>query len=1226
MKKTLLLHVEERGCGSLHSQSTLSYLHQLQSLASPFGRKFMLIMKWSVFIIGMICLTSATLFAGEVKGQSILDIPVTVELKEKPLKQVLDHVSKVSKAAFIYSDDVAAYRMPVSISASNVPLRGVLDQILKDLPFTYISLGGDIVIKSNEDTGKFSKPPSQNDPIESGTVKGVIVDITGAPIAGATIQIKGTHRGASSNEDGIFELENVVEKSILIISMIGFQPREIEITDVSKELFITLQESISEMETFTVSTGYETLPQERLNGSFALLDSSLLNRAVSTDMLSRLNGTVSGLLYSGGTSQIVTHDPNGRNPGIIIRGISTLDNNVSRSPLIIVDNFPYEGDINNINPNDIKSITVLKDAAAASIWGARSGNGVIVITTKKGRQNEKMHLEFNSNFTIQEKPDLWYDPNYLPSKDYIEVEKYLFDQGYFDPYLQNTVYYPVLTPAVELLDKARSGEITTQQAQQSLSDLSKFDIRDSYDRDIYQKSFNQQYYLGIRGGADKMTYAFSVGYDKNKHALKRNGYERVTLNTSNSFSPVQKLTVKLGLNFSTNQTFRNNQMPFGTGISIGGFTHAGIYPYAQFSDSQGRALSVNKDYRRSYKEQMEQRGFKDWQYRPTDELRFADNQTKIYDLLIKTGLEYQVTPFLKAHLLYQAERQKISNYEHFNEDTYYTRNLINRYSLLNSDGSISYQIPENGGILNVGEYDWLSQNIRGQISFDKNFQQSHSISAILGSEIRELTTKGYQRTSYGYEERFGTASMNLDFSTFLSTSPGGFARIPAPDGTVVGRLNRFVSFFSNLGYVYDDRLSFTLSGRNDGTNLFGVNINQKITPLWSAGAGWTLSREDFFQSSWLDYLKLRLTYGYNGNVYYGSAYTTGVYRSSYLTGLPVISNLTPPNPDLQWERIRNINFGIDFETRNGVFSGTIELYQKSGKDLVEPYPLAHNSGFRESMINSASTRTNGVDVTINTKNINRAFQWKTSLLLSGLKDKITSYKQEPTSSSIQNRVLAEGKPLYSIFSYKWAGLDPENGDPQGYLNGMVSKDYQAIINNFHPDSLIFHGSSLPQIYGAIRNDFSFKGLSLSVNLLLKAGYYFRRSSTAINYTDIIDGYANLDYTQRWQNPGDEKITNVPSIVYPSDSRRSTFYNYSESLVEKGDHIRLQDIKLSYNLKTALKEKLPMKSCNVYVYLNNVGIIWKANDLGIDPDQATSTALLHRLPNPLSFSFGVSAGF
>jgi len=430
----------------------------------------------------------------------------------------------------------------------------------------------------------------------------------------------------------------------------------------------------------------------------------------------------------------------------------------------------------------------------------------------------------------------------------------------------------------------------------------------------------------------------------------------------------------------------------------------------------------------------------------------------------------------------------------------------------------------------------------------------------------------------------------------------------------------------------------TLSGRKDGANIFGVNTNDKITPLWSAGLGWTISNEKFYHLPWLPFLKTRITYGYNGNVYNASAYLTARYSSSYTTGAQFATITSPPNPDLRWEKIKNINLGIDFSALNNIVNGTIEFYQKKGLDLVESAPLAPSSGFTNFKGNAAGTLTKGIDISVNTTNINRSFKWNTTFLFSFLKDKVTRFDQIYTPGSLVGKVAPStveatglfavpGKPLYGIYSYKWGGLDPATGDPLGYLNGKLSKDYLDIIKNTSIDSLIFHGSSRPTFYGGLRNSFSWKSFSISCNIIYKLGYYFRQSSTSLNYGEVISGsFVNADYANRWQKPGDEKNTNVPSVLYPGDPNRNDFYHGSEVLVQKGDHIRLQDISFSYNLDKNDWHQLPFLHLQLYVYASNLGIIWRANKAGIDPDFLDNGSYGRIYPNPKSFSIGLKAGF
>ena len=310
----------------------------------------------------------------------------------------------------------------------------------------------------------------------------------------------------------------------------------------------------------------------------------------------------------------------------------------------------------------------------------------------------------------------------------------------------------------------------------------------------------------------------------------------------------------------------------------------------------------------------------------------------------------------------------------------------------------------------------------------------------------------------------------------------------------------------------------------------------------------------------------------------------------------------------------------------------IDAYQKHGIDLIENIILASSTGFTSFQGNAAGLNTRGMDIVIRSTNIQRTFQWTTGLLFSYVTDKVTAYDaQLPAYQAVDYSQLTGGvlpvvgKPLNGIYAYRFAGLDPANGDPLGYQGKTISKNYNTIITNATVDSLQFIGSSRPRIFGSLINNFSFKGFTLSVNVIYKLDYWFKKQSVNINYQDLLTGGVS-DYSARWQKPGDELITNVPSLAYPDGTNdpvnRNLFYQGSAALVEKGDHIRLQDISISYNISRQQWEKMPFTSIQVYGYLNNLGIIWKANKAGLDPDYATRYAV----PNPKSFSIGIKTSF
>ena len=1048
------------------------------------------------------------------------------------------------------------------------------------------------------------------------SLTGTVSDTSGQPIPGVNIIEKGTTNGTVTDVDGHFHLTTSEADATLVFSFIGYQTVEVPLSGQTA-INLTMQEDLQQLSAVEVyATGYQEIPAERATGSFEQIDHELLNRSVSTDVLSRLNGVTPGLLFN---------SSNISDESMTIRGRATLLGAAAAEPLIVLDNFPYEGDLQSINPNDIESITVLKDAAAASIWGARAGNGVIVITSKQGSLNTPLQVSFNANTTIQAQPDLFYNQNYLTSPEYIEVERYLFDQGYYEGLLSSAAQ-PALTPVVQLLDQQRRGELTDQSLEEQLQRLSARDVRQDFEDHIYRPAVNQQYAIDFQGGSDELAYQLSLGYDHHSEALQNNTMERFTTAWRNTFTPIRHLDVSFGFNYSQTRTETPNDYAYGSATTAYMASNA-LYPYADLTQP------IEKDFNTNYKDSLTAHGLLDWHYRPLEEVGLNDRTTTTSNLLMNAQLHYKLTPQLSLIGQYQRQQQSTTGRQLSDAASYDVRNQVNRYASWDEPAQqYTFPFPE-GDILRLQQSELRADNLRAQLTYNQQLANRHVVNALGGVELRETVTEGFSRTSLGYDDELGTAVTNLDYQTNYPVRPYGIATLPAPAGAVAGTTNRYLSQFANAAYTYDRRYTVSASARRDGANIFGVNTNDKITPLWSTGIAWNLSNEPFFQVDWLPFLKLRSTYGFNGNVYNASAYLTATYRTSSLTGLPTASVTSPPNPELRWERVKNINVGLDFELRKQLLSGTIAWYQKDGMDLIEEAPLPLSTGFTSFRGNAASVRTQGLDLQLTSHNINQTFQWQTTWMLNITRDKVTHFDPEYTASNLVSGkgngsgslIAVPGKPLFGLYSYGWAGLN-EQGEPQGYVEGQASSDYLSVLNNASPDSLVFHGSARPVTFGALRNTFSWKAWSLSLNLTYKLGYFFRRTSISPNYVDVIQGMAHADYAQRWQQPGDEHHTSVPALVYPADVNRSNFYRYAEVLVAPADHIRLQDIRLAYTTGNPNTNRLPFSQLQVYLYVSNLGILWRANEQGLDPDFNNAQRGVASYPNPLSAALGLKASF
>ncbi len=1050
-------------------------------------------------------------------------------------------------------------------------------------------------------------------------IKGTVLSgSTSTVLPNATIK-NNNGQQVTANNAGEFEISTADTSGTLNISYIGYKSL---IVTYNRSHFgpfrIVLLPDENLLKEVLVMTGYQTLPKERAAGSFVQIDNELLSRRVSTDILSKLEGVVPDLLFNRNTINGAAGQVD-----ISIRGQNTLFSN--SQPLIVVDGFPYDGDVNNINPNDIENITVLKDASAASIWGVRSGNGVIVLTTKKGKQNQPLSIELNANVTIGEKPDLFYSPNFISSADFISLEQTLFNKGYYNSDLQ-TAYLPV-TPAVQLLSDERSGLISASQLSSQLAALGKNDIRKDETQYLYRHPVNQQYNLNLKGGGDKSDYFVSLGDDQINTFYQGNDNKRYTLNTRFNYYPVKNLQLSFGENYIQANSTTNNPLTEYGGLSIGTNT---IYPYATLINSNGSAAAIPKDYSLNYINTIGNGQLLDWNYRPLDELHNADNTSSNIDNRFNFDANYRFLKDFRADIKYQYEHYRTEQKNDYGINSYYARNLINEYTSINSDGTVTNAIPV-GGILQQSENSLTSQDIRGQLDFDHVWHNKHHLSAILGSEVSSTSNDNSSFTAYGYDKSTGASVDNIDYNTYFSLLPRGSAEIPNTMGFGGGKDN-FVSYYSNAGYSYLDKYLFSISGRIDKSNLFGVQTNQKSVPLYSIGSGWEPSKEDFYQINWLPYLKLRATYGYTGNINKtATAVTTLTQRSNnYYSGDSYDVIASPGNPELRWEKDRMINFGVDFSSKNNIVSGSFEYYIKNGYDLFGNSLLPPSTGLNSFFGNTANTKGNGFNVVINTRNINSLhFQWTTNFLLSHVTDIVTKYDVTATSSNYisqsnaSNILPLTGKPLFGLYSYAWGGLTHTTGDPQGFLNGKLSTDYADIIENTSVKDMVYNGSSRPTTFGSFRNNFSYNQLSLSINLVYKLGYYFRKTSFA---SSGLPYSMNKDYYSRWQQPGDESKTNVPSLQFPPyTSDRDLFYQYSSVLIDNGDHVRLQDIRLSYDFDQTKLRRLPFKHFQLFVYANNIAILWRANHDGLDPDLSTNTTAA-AYPLPRTYSFGFRANF
>jgi TonB-dependent starch-binding outer membrane protein SusC len=1160
--------------------------------------KILLIMRLTtVLLIASLVQVSAAGFAQKI----------TLSKTNASLKMVLKELRQQSGFDFIATEALLERSKSVNLKVKDMELEDVLENIFDEQPLTYTIENKTVTLKAKE--------PSFLDNLLARftdiDVRGRVVDEQGNPLPNASIQVKGKAKVYNSNDKGEFNISNVTDDAILVVRYVGYKPLEISLKDAVMPLEIKLNVATGELEEVkvTYSTGYQNIPKERSTGSFVQLSNEDINRNPSPKVLDRILSITNSLKFE---SQIAgSGGNNGNGTNISIRGYSTI--NADMRPLIVVDGFPYQefnipntntlnqNLLNNLNPNDIESITILRDAAAASIWGARSGNGVIVITTKKGKYNQTTKIQFSSNIDITGKPDLK-SLRIISSTDRIEFEKKRFASGFYnqnDDLFPGFKLFPSVPQAIETLLALRKGKIPASQAQETLDKMAAYDVRDDVDKYFLQSAISQQYNANVSGGNDKMNYYSSIGYNKNRGNDRGNNSNLLTLRFENTYRPVKSIQVNTYINY-VNSKDKNN------GSGYLNLLSTSFSPYTQLADETGKPLHVptNSTFRTAYIDTLKGRGLYDWHYRPIDEQKLNNNASEFSSVRLGGKVNYKFNSFLTFEISGQYEKgvQTTTNIQ--NVESYAIRNEINQFMYYNAAGIPQYPFPVGGRLTSVYSVS-KSWNIRNQLNLNKSWID-HQINGIFGLEQSERKFNSDANIKYGFDsERY--LFKDVDHLTLFTTRPSGSRRITS-GGQIGSTTDRFTSYFGNAGYTFLNKYSVSLSGRIDASNFFGSNSNDRMTPLYSTGFSWNIAQETWYKIEWLKYLKLRATYGYNGNMNNkASALPTAMYDATgavlNLHGESVLKLLTPANPGLTWEQVRTINLGLDFSMFENRITGSIDYYAKEGTNLIGNITVDVARGFGNYVGNYANMKGKGFDANINSINIDKVLKWNTVLNFSYNTDKITKYllpadavNNVATYVSVNSPIV--GKPLQKIYAYPFGGLNGQNGDPMGYVN-QIAVDYNTFLSQGKPNDLIYLGSSRPLFYGNIMNTFSYKDLSLSCNVTYSFKYFLRRPS--VEYVALYNTWSgHSDYSLRWKSPGDELMTNIPSLPSSANGNRDSFFRNSESLIFKGDHVRLQDVRLNIDLSKKLFDKTK-RSLQVYFYASNLGIIWRANKENIDPD-------------------------
>ena len=1094
-------------------------------------------------------------------------------------------------------------------------------------------------------------------------VNGTVRSAEGEPLAGATIMVDGTSQGTIADMDGKFTIK-VAKGKILEFSFIGMQTVKKKVS--SARMKIVLKESMDMMEEVVV-TGYQNIRNRVFTGASSSVKVNDIKMEGVADISRMLEGRVAGLSIQNVSGSF------GSAPRINIRGGASIMGNVQ--PLWVVDGAVYEdlvsltldeissGDavtlissaVAGLNASDIEDIQVLKDASATSIYGARALNGVIVITTRSGKRNAPNRFTYSYELGMRAIPS-YSDFDLLNSQETMSVYMEMDKKGYFS--LQNSLYgrrggvFHQMYKAISTINPS-TGEYylpNTYEARRDFLRSREYANTDWFDELFTHKPIQSHTVTFSGGGENSATYA-SLGYYNDGGWTIADNVKRITANIKSTFFWGDKVRATLSAQGNMRKQKSPGTTPQRKNTSLGTFERdfdINPFTYALGTSRTLRPRNVNGDleyYRNNWA--------------PFNILNEYDNnymETDVLGLKLQGDFSYKVNDKLELKVLVAAREETSSN-SHFihensnvvqafraNETPFVANENIYLLRDRNNELLQPEVVLEHGGIFNKTEISMRSY--LGRFAADYNLKKGeHDIRAFGFAEIRSTGRKINPFQGYGIQ---------YDRGNQIFSNPLVFEKL-GNDGTgyfgLTERNERGITFSGSATYGYAGKYIFNVVVNNEGSNTAGTGKGSRWLPTWNVGVKWNMDREKFMKKfEKISRLSLRASYGLTAKMNENAINSNAVFQNIIINrpnmndkenGLQI---LHLENRDLTWEKMYELNVGVELGLFNNRISTTLDLYQRNSFDLIDLVRTSGVGGQYYKYANFGDLRTRGVEMAINTKNIvTQKFRWSTALTISAMDQKITRLLNSPNafemvSGTGRGNIL--GYPRGSLFSFNFQGLNqdglptfdlglyPSNQNAMSQITGADFTDSQ-----YTKSYLIYEGSTEPKVLGGLSNTFSFGNWELSCFITMQAGNKIRLNPTFDPAFADLNVFSK-DYYDRWLNPGDEWHTHVP--VLPSQDMIRQYgqeniikayntYNYSQMRVADGSFVRMKNISLAYTLPQKVTSRWYMDHLSLRLNAMNPFLIYADKDLhGQDPEYYRSGGV--SLPAPHQFTFTVNVGF
>lgn len=1033
-------------------------------------------------------------------------------------------------------------------------------------------------------------------------ITGTVMSSDDESLPGATVRLLGSKEAVVTDIDGKFTLKvpAAAANKKIQISFIGMQPVEMEVSRISSPVTIRLNDDETQLEEVVV-TGYTTLSKERATGSFGTLSAKKIEKKLATDLTDRIEGQMAGVVLN-------------KDGSMSIRGRSTL--NAEVDPLVVVDGYPTELKLSDLNPDNIANITVLKDAVSASIYGSRSANGVIIVTTKEGQEG-KARLSYRGTLKVTPKPDL-NKLHMASASDYIDAEMELYNQ---DQGSVNIAQRGTMSQVNKLIAFRNANMITDAEFNSSIDALRQNDFLADMKKYMFRTELTQTHNLGISGGNDTNRYNVAVNYTNNRGSYINTHSNRVILDLKNEWKPFKFLTVGIGASVSYSREHAPN-----TGWQTYTNYTQYIQPYSRLYDN-GRLANLSPTTYATQQLYDGISGGKDTFFNPIQEAAESYNKTINFGARINGFIRWNIWDNLNLEFGGNWNRSNTTYRAIQGANSYTMRNAYNSSTSLKNP--INHYIPD-GDAIDETRYSREDWTIRTQLSYSRSFGL-HRISALAGNEVRRISyDNNTYATRFGYNKIAGsfTPINNKDLASNNRDMLGGSAGISASTGSYSLRDNRFVSWYFNGSYEFNNRYLVSGSIREDLTNFFGTDPKYRHKPLWSIGATWKIANEDFFNAEWVNRLNLRASYGVNGNISLSEGPYLILAAGGYNSDFEGVANgiASFPNNTLRWEKTKTTNIGLDFDVLNNRLGFSFDYYIKKSSDLLAADSTDPTTGTSSMTRNLGAIDNNGIELSIHGTPVRtRDLTWDMIFNVSFNKNEVKKYNvNRPYVSSWARPapIHAEGHPMYGLFGYRSAGLN-DKGQCMIYGADGTAK----LAGEATTDDIIYLGTAVPKTEMSFTNNITYRNWDLSFMFIAKLGHKYRK--------DVFQG-ANINSRfvgQRWQKPGDEAHTIYPALV-KNNTDLFTF-PYTDVCIGNASYAKLRDVTLSYSFAKSLLSHIGMSDARVYLQARNLFTI-TGKGVDIDPESmemnysggtSASTNLGYSvLPRSAEYYVGLSFSF